>query len=149
MGDFWDSIGGSYCCSTYRVADSFSSLGTFSSSSIGGPVIHPIADCEHPLHCNSYKGKHLIGPGIYYQGFSALLSWWEAWQHPDRYGAGEVAESFAYGSAGSRKEERDTGLAWASETIKAHPQWHTSSNKATPPNPFKYCHFLMTKYSNR
>jgi hypothetical protein len=25
-----------YCCSTYRVADPFSSLGTFSSSSIGG-----------------------------------------------------------------------------------------------------------------
>jgi hypothetical protein len=31
------------------------SLGTFSSSSIGGPVIHPIADCEHPLLC-------LLGP---------------------------------------------------------------------------------------
>ena len=47
----------SYCCSTYRVADPFSSLGTFSSSSIRGPVIHPIADCEHPLLC-------LLGPGI-------------------------------------------------------------------------------------
>jgi hypothetical protein len=29
----------SYCCSTYRIADPFSSLGTFSSSSTGGPVI--------------------------------------------------------------------------------------------------------------
>ena len=47
----------SYCCSTYRVADPFSSLVTFSSSSIGGPVIHPIADCEHPLLC-------LLGAGI-------------------------------------------------------------------------------------
>jgi hypothetical protein len=47
----------SYCCSTYRVADPFSSLGTFSSSSIGGPVIHPIADSEHPLLC-------LLGPCI-------------------------------------------------------------------------------------
>ena len=47
----------SYCCSTYRFADPFSSLGTFSNSSIGGPVIHPIADCEHPLLC-------LPGPGI-------------------------------------------------------------------------------------
>jgi hypothetical protein len=37
--------------------DPFSSLGTFSSSSIGSPVIHPIADCEHPLLC-------LLGPGI-------------------------------------------------------------------------------------
>jgi hypothetical protein len=42
---------------TYRVADPFSSLGDFSSSSIGGPVIHPIADCEHPLLC-------LLGPSI-------------------------------------------------------------------------------------
>jgi hypothetical protein len=47
----------SYCCSTYRVADRLSSLSTFSSSSIGGPVIHPIVDCEHPLLC-------LLGPGI-------------------------------------------------------------------------------------
>jgi hypothetical protein len=47
----------SYCCSTYRVADPFSSLGTFSGSSIGDPVIHPIADCEHPLLC-------FLGPGI-------------------------------------------------------------------------------------
>ena len=50
----------SYCCSTYKVADPFSSLGTFSSSSIGGPVIHPIADCEHPLLC-------FLGPGIVLQ----------------------------------------------------------------------------------
>jgi hypothetical protein len=41
----------SYCCSTYRFADPFSSLGTFSSSSIGGPVFHPIDNCEHPLLC--------------------------------------------------------------------------------------------------
>ena len=47
----------SYCCSTYRIADPFSSLGTFSSSSTGGTVIHPIADFEHP-HLS------LFGPGI-------------------------------------------------------------------------------------
>jgi hypothetical protein len=47
----------SYCCSTYRVAGPFSSLGTFSSSSIGGPVFHPIDDCEHPL-------LYLPGTGI-------------------------------------------------------------------------------------
>jgi hypothetical protein len=44
-------------CSIYRVADPFSSLGAFSSSSIGGTVIHPIANCEYPLLC-------LLGPGI-------------------------------------------------------------------------------------
>jgi hypothetical protein len=41
----------SYCCSTCRVADPFSSLGTFSSSFIRGPAFHPIAECEHPLLC--------------------------------------------------------------------------------------------------
>ena len=47
----------SYCCSTYRVAVPFSSLGNFSSSSIRGRVTHPIADCDHPLLC-------LLDPGI-------------------------------------------------------------------------------------
>ena len=47
----------SYCCSTYSIGDPFRSLGTFSNSSIEGPVIHPIADCEHPLLC-------LLGPSI-------------------------------------------------------------------------------------
>ena len=31
----------SYFCSTYKVADPFSSLGSFSRSSIGAPVFHP------------------------------------------------------------------------------------------------------------
>ena len=39
----------SYCSYTYRFADPFSSMCTFSTSSIGGPVFHPIDDCEHPL----------------------------------------------------------------------------------------------------
>jgi hypothetical protein len=47
----------SYCSSSYRVADPFSSLGTFSSSFIWGPVFHPIDDCEHPL-------LYLPGTGI-------------------------------------------------------------------------------------
>jgi hypothetical protein len=47
----------SYCCSTKRVAEPLSSLGNFSSSSIGGPVFHPLDDCEHPL-------LYLPGTGI-------------------------------------------------------------------------------------
>ena len=39
----------SYCCSSYRVTDRFSSLGIFSSSFTGVPVFHPIDDCEHSL----------------------------------------------------------------------------------------------------
>jgi hypothetical protein len=42
---------------TFKVADPYSSLGTFSSFSIGGPVFHPIDDCEHPL-------LYLPGTGI-------------------------------------------------------------------------------------
>jgi hypothetical protein len=47
----------SYCCSTYRVAEPFNSLGAFLSFSIGGPVTHPIEECEHPL-------LYLPGTGI-------------------------------------------------------------------------------------
>ena len=47
----------SYCCSSYRVVDPFSSLGTFSSSFIRGPVFYPIDDCEHSV-------LYLPGTGI-------------------------------------------------------------------------------------
>jgi hypothetical protein len=50
----WLFLVSSYCCSSYRVADPFSSLGTFSSSFTVGPVFHPIDNCEHP---------HLYLPG--------------------------------------------------------------------------------------
>jgi hypothetical protein len=53
----WGVLVSAYWCSSYRVTKSFSSLGSFSSSSIGGHVTHPIADCETPLLC-------LLGPGI-------------------------------------------------------------------------------------
>jgi hypothetical protein len=52
----WGVLVSSYC-SSYRVADPFSSLGTFSSSFIRGPVFHPIDDYEHPL-------LYLPGTGI-------------------------------------------------------------------------------------
>ena len=42
-------LASSYCCSSYGAADSFSSLGTFSSFFIGDSVFHSIDDCEHPL----------------------------------------------------------------------------------------------------
>ena len=47
----------SYFYSTYRVADPFSSLGAFSSSSTRGPVYHPIDAYEHPL-------LYMLGTGI-------------------------------------------------------------------------------------
>jgi hypothetical protein len=53
----WGVLVSSYCCSSYRVADPFSSLGTFSSSFTRDPVFHPIDDCEHQL-------LYLTGTGI-------------------------------------------------------------------------------------
>jgi hypothetical protein len=47
----------SYCCSSYGAANPFSSLGTFSRSFIGDPVISPMDGCEHPL-------LYLPGTGI-------------------------------------------------------------------------------------
>jgi hypothetical protein len=47
----------SYCCSSYRVVDNYSSSGTFSSSFVGGPAFHTIDDCERRL-------LYLPGTGI-------------------------------------------------------------------------------------
>jgi hypothetical protein len=58
----------SYCCSNYRVADPFSSLGAFSSSSIGGPVFQG----------NSYEGKHLMGLAYSFRG---SVHYHHGWKH--------------------------------------------------------------------
>jgi hypothetical protein len=55
-----------YFCSTHRVAHPFRSLCTFSSSTIGGPVFHPIDDCEYPL-------LYLPGTGI--PSHDTAISW--------------------------------------------------------------------------
>jgi hypothetical protein len=47
----------SYYCSSCRVTDPFSCLGTFSSSSTGGSLFDPIDDCGYPL-------LYLPGTGI-------------------------------------------------------------------------------------
>jgi hypothetical protein len=60
----------SYCCSFYKVAELFSSLGTFSSSSSGGPVLQPIDDYEHPL-------LYLPGSGIASQETAISGSCWQ------------------------------------------------------------------------
>jgi hypothetical protein len=39
---------GSYCCPSYGAANPFSSFGSFSSSSIGDPVLSPMIGCKHP-----------------------------------------------------------------------------------------------------
>jgi hypothetical protein len=61
---------------------------------------------RHHEYDNSYKRKHLIGAGLQFERFCPLSTWWEVWQHADRHGAGEVAESFTSESTGSRKREK-------------------------------------------
>ena len=53
----WGILVSSYCCSSHRVADPFSSLGTFPSSFIRGSMFHSIDDCEHPF-------LYLLGIGM-------------------------------------------------------------------------------------
>jgi hypothetical protein len=73
----------SYCCSFYRIADPFSSLCTFSSSSIGGPVFHPIDDCEYPLLYLPGIGiasQEIAISGSYQQNLAGICNsvciWW-------------------------------------------------------------------------
>jgi hypothetical protein len=50
-------LASSYCCSSYRAADPFTSLVTFSSLFFGNPVLHPMDGCEHPLLYLSGTGR--------------------------------------------------------------------------------------------
>ena len=76
-------------------------------------------------HCeqgNVPKEQHLIGAGLQLQRFSPLSSWWEAWQHPGRHGAGEGAESSTSWSEG-RQEDTLFYTVWNLSTggnLKAH-----------------------------
>jgi hypothetical protein len=80
----------------------------------------------------THKGKQLIA-----QRFSSLSTLQKAWWDTDRHGTGEVAWSSTPGSSGSRKHANG-------ENLRAHPQWHSSSSKATPtpsrPHPLQQGH---------
>jgi hypothetical protein len=52
---------------------------------------------------NSNKWKHLIEPGLQFQGFSPLSLWWEAWHHAGRLGIGG-AKSSIFSSASIQEE---------------------------------------------
>jgi hypothetical protein len=73
----------SYCCSFYRVADPFSSLGTFSSSFIGVHVFYPIDDCDHPLlnlPGNGIASQEIAMSGSCQQNLASIFNcvwvWW-------------------------------------------------------------------------
>ena len=50
-------LAGSYCCFSYESTNPFNSLGIFSSSSLGDPVLSPMDGCEHPLLYLSGTGR--------------------------------------------------------------------------------------------
>ena len=58
---------------------------------------------RHHDQGNSYIQKPFIVAGLQFQRFNTLSSWWEAWQHPGRRGAGGT-ESSTFWSKGSQEE---------------------------------------------
>jgi hypothetical protein len=48
---------------------------------------------KHHGQDNSYKGKQLIGAGLYLQNLDQFLSWQETWQHPARQDAAGAKSS--------------------------------------------------------
>jgi hypothetical protein len=83
----------SYYCSSYRVADTISSIATFSSYFIGGPVFHPIDDSEHPLLYLPGTGidsQEKAVSGTCQQNLAAICSsvwvWWLVMEWIPRWG---------------------------------------------------------------
>lgn len=83
---------------------------------------------------------HLIGTCLYSQRFSPFSSQWKAWWCKGRHGVGELTESPASGSTGSKRKDRHwdwLGLSKAPNTPPVthfHLQNHTYSNMGIPLN---------------
>jgi hypothetical protein len=66
-----------YCCSSYRVANSFSFFSSFSNSSIGDPVLSPMVGCKHlPLYLSgsSRASQETTGHMLYYFNSSLIYN---------------------------------------------------------------------------
>jgi hypothetical protein len=83
LTQLWGVLVSSHCGCSYRVADPFWSLYTFSRSFIGDLVFHPIDDCKHPLRY--FPGTGIASQdraisGSCQQNLSAILNsvwfWW-------------------------------------------------------------------------
>jgi hypothetical protein len=93
---------------------------------------------RHHDQGNSNK-NHLIEAYLHDQRFSSLLSWQEAWQCPDRHGAGEGAKSSTCWSEDGQEEAlfRVSSLKVSKPTPKVMDilqQGYTYSNRAILPN---------------
>jgi hypothetical protein len=102
---------------------------------------------RHHGQGNSHKEKHLIWELAY--SFRWLVHYCHgrenSKEYRGRHGTGEVAESYIL--IFRQQTEKDWDLVWAFETSKATLS-NTPSSKATPLNPFKYIHSLVTKHSS-
>jgi hypothetical protein len=91
-----------------------------------------IAVKRHHNLSNSYKGKHFTEPGLQFWGLvrychdRSMAVCRQAWHWRRSW-------EFYIWISRQQEETATPSLAWASETSVPTPQWHTSSNKATPP----------------
>ena len=99
----------SYCCSSYIVADSLSSLGAFSSFFIGGPVFHLIDDCEHPflyLPGTGISSYETAIPGSLHQNLVGICNsvwvWWLIMGWIPRWGSLWIVHPFITITTNSR-----------------------------------------------
>jgi hypothetical protein len=85
---------------------------------------------RHYDQYNSY-GKHNWS----WLNFRGLVHYYRAWQHLARLGAGEgVESSISWFEVNRRLTVFHTWCSLCIWLQNLPPQWHTSSNKATPPN---------------
>jgi hypothetical protein len=102
---------------------------------------------------NSCKGNHLIG-GLLIVSENSSTIIMSGRMVAGRSGAGAVAESYILINT-LRDLERLGQAGMSFWNLKAHSQWHTSSNKATPTSTWphflillKLCRSLQNKHSN-
>ena len=85
---------------------------------------------RHHDQCKSDKGQHLIGAGLQVQKFSPVSSR----QEHGSVQAGMVQEELRVLHLHLNVTRKRMAPMWLGGPHCPSPQWHTSSNKATPPN---------------
>ena len=89
-------------------------------------------------HGNSYKGKHLIRVAYSSEVQSIIITVENMTAHKQTWGWRWVPHLDL--QAAERKSDSRSNLS--NRNLKAHLQWHTSSNKATPPNSATSCELM-------
>ena len=90
---------------------------------------------RHHNYGNVFKGKYLIETNLQFQKFSLLSSWWECGTWSEIWYWRSRWEFYTW--INRQQEEKGTRPGLGPWKYKEHYQWHTSSNNAMLPNPFK------------